>query len=286
MTQTIYFEPGLKPVIKFNPNHDEVGRFASSSGAGGAGTDITSEMDKVFFNRKLDIHESSIFPGSLRIPTEAEMTRAGLNLETRDLIDNMNFEDTNSGRAYGDNALKIIAERQGFTGKPKTVGTVEDLQAIQRTEAGILVYRGIADYSSMGTNEVTYTADQGLKDFRTGDYFGGWGAFGNGTYTSHSIDEATSYANTKDLDNGKLGNGKVIAMLIPKNAKAPSKSVVNQVVKDMVYGREPNHRNNIGRRLASMGYQYYDAGYVQSDKAGTYVVLDRSMLTVAEKAVG
>ena len=30
MTQTIYFAPGLKPVIKFNPNHDEAGRFASA----------------------------------------------------------------------------------------------------------------------------------------------------------------------------------------------------------------------------------------------------------------
>ena len=29
MTQIIYFEPGLKPVIKFNPNHDDKGRFAS-----------------------------------------------------------------------------------------------------------------------------------------------------------------------------------------------------------------------------------------------------------------
>jgi hypothetical protein len=32
MTQTIYFEPGLKPVIKFNPNHDEIGRFTNADG--------------------------------------------------------------------------------------------------------------------------------------------------------------------------------------------------------------------------------------------------------------
>jgi len=97
---------------------------------------------------------------------------------------------------------------------------------------------------------------------------------------------AVSYANTTDLDNGKLGRGKVMAMHIPKDAKAPSAEVVKSVVKEMVYGGEPNHRNNVGRRLASMGYQYYDAGLVQNDKGGVFVVLDRSMLTVAEKAAG
>ena len=258
----------------------------SWAGGGGAGVDISEALDEVFFKTKLDIKESKIFPGNLRIPIQSEIARAGLNLETRDLIEDMNFEESNSGRAYGDNALKIIAERQGFTGKPKTVGTVEDLQKIQSTEAGILVYRGITDYSSVGTDEVTYSADQALTDFRKGEYFGGWGVFGNGTYTTQRLDEAVSYSDTKDLDNGKLGNGRVMAMLIPKNAKAPSPTLVKQVVKDMVYGGEPNHRNNIGRRLAAMGYQYYDAGDVQSDKAGTFVVLDRSMLTVAEKAVG
>lgn len=32
MTQIIHFEPGLKPVIKFNPNHDARGRFSSGAG--------------------------------------------------------------------------------------------------------------------------------------------------------------------------------------------------------------------------------------------------------------
>lgn len=38
MKKTIFFEPGLKPVIKFNPNHDEKGQF--SSGPGGAGSAV------------------------------------------------------------------------------------------------------------------------------------------------------------------------------------------------------------------------------------------------------
>jgi len=269
--------------------HDQ--RTHGSWAMGGAGADITDELDKVFFNNKLNVKESKIFPGSLRIPTQAEIARAGMNDETIKLIEEMSQKQIESGQAYGDNALKIIAERQGFTGKPKTVATIEDLQKIQSTEAGILVYRGVTDYSRAqasggGSVQPTYTAEQALTDFREGEYFGGWGVFGNGTYTTQRIDEAVSYSETMDLDNGKLGNGRVMAMLIPKNAKAPSETLVKSIVKDMVYGGEPSHRNNIGRRLASMGYQYYDAGHVQNDKYGTYVILDRSMLTVAEKAVG
>jgi hypothetical protein len=277
---------GWSGVVKHQQGTHDQRTHGSWAGGGGAGVDISEALDEVFFKGKLNVKESKVFPGSLRIPTQAEMNRVGNNLETIDLIENMDFAETNSGKAYGDNALKIIAERQGFTGKPQTVKTVDDLVKMQSTDAGILVYRGITDYSSTGNNEVTYSAEQALTDFREGEYFGGWGVFGNGTYTTQRIDEAVSYSNTVDSDNGKLGRGKTMAMLIPKNAKAPSESIVKSVVKDMVYGGEPNHRNNIGRRLASMGYQYYDAGYVQDDKYGTYVILDRSMLTVAEKAVG
>ena len=269
--------------------HDQ--RTHGSWAGGGVGVDITEELDSVFFNGKLDIKPSKIFPGDPDIVIRAEIARKGLNQETVDLIDKMSEAQIASGQAYGDNALKIIAERQGFTDKPKVVKSLKDLQKIQNDEGGMLVFRGITDYSRAqagggGSIQPTYTAEQALTDFREGEYFGGWGVFGNGTYTTVRVDEAVSYANTMDLDNGKLGRGKVMAMHIPKDAKAPTPEVVKSVVKEMVYGGEPNHRNNVGRRLASMGYQYYDAGLVQNDKGGVFVVLDRSMLTVAEKAAG
>lgn len=264
--------------------HDQ--RTHGSWAGGGAGVDITEALDEVFFKEKLEIIRSSLSANQPRIQVEAAMLKAGNNVETLDLISDMDFAETNSGKAYGDNALKIIAERQGFTDKPQTVASIEDLQEKQKTEAGILVYRGIADYSSTGDSEVTYSADQALTDFREGEYFGGWGAFGNGTYTTTDIDSAQGYADDVDPDNNKLGNGKVMAMHIPSTAKAPSADVVKAVMKEMVWGGEKSHRNNVGRRLASMGYQYYDAGLVQDDKRGIYVVLDRSMLTVAEQAVG
>ena len=264
--------------------HDQ--RTHGSWAGGGAGVDITEALDEVFFKEKLNIINSSLTQNTPRIAIEAAMRAAGNNVETLDLIEDMDFAESTAGRAYGDNALKIIAERQGFTEKPQTVATVDDLKEIQKTDGGIIVFRGIADYSSTGDDEVTYTAEQALTDFREGEYFGGWGAFGNGTYTTVDIDSAQSYADDVDPDNNKLGNGKVMAMHIPATAKAPTEEVVKTVMREMVWGGEKSHRNNVGRRLAAMGYQYYDAGHVRDDTRGIYVVLDRSMLTVAEQAVG
>ena len=262
----------------------------SWAGGGGAGVDITEALDEVFFKEKLNIINSSLTQNTPGIAIEAAVRAAGNNVETLDLIENMDFAETTAGKAYGDNALKIIAERQGFTEKPKTVETLEDLENLAKLSAeqggGFIVFRGIADYSSTGDSEVTYTAEQALTDFREGEYFGGWGAFGNGTYTTSFVDSAQSYADDVDPDNNKLGNGKVMAMMIPDTAIAPTAEVVKTVMREMVWGGEKSHRNNVGRRLAAMGYQYYDAGHVQDDKRGIYVVLDRSMLTVAEKAVG
>lgn len=274
-----------KAVKKHQQGTHDQRTHGSWAGSGGAGVDITDALDEVFFNRKLKIEPSRIFPSQPDIPIRAEIERAGLNKETVDLIDKMSEAQVASGQAYGDNALKIIAERQGFTGKPKTVKTLSDLEEMQSENGGILVYRGIANYSAEKTEKVTYSAEQALTDFREGEYFGGWGVFGNGTYATSNYNEADNYKNFFDIENGKVGKGKMMAMLIPKGAKAPSEDIVKLVVKQMVYGGEPSHRNNVGRRLASMGYQYYDASYVQDDKVGTYVILDRSMLTVAEKEV-
>jgi hypothetical protein len=287
MTLVIKFEPGLKPVFKHGTGDQKPhGSWANGGGGGGAGVDITKALDEVFFKEKLNIIRSPLSDDKPYIQVEAAILRAGNNIETLDLIENMSFAESNAGKATGDNALKIIAERQGFTGKPKTVSTAEDLKEMQKTEGGIVVFRGIANYSSTGDSEVTYSAEQALTDFREGKYFAGWGAFGNGTYTIGDVAEARSYANDVDPEHNKLGKGKVMAMHIPKTALAPSADVIKAVIKEMVYVMEPSHRNDIGRRLASMGYQYYDAGYVQNDKRGIYVVLDRSMLTVAEQEVG
>jgi GNAT superfamily N-acetyltransferase len=239
------------------------------SWSGGAGVDITSKLDKVFH------------------PTALVRDRINANKETQAVLDEMKAHQLAQGGAVGDNALKIIAERQGFTDKPKSVATLEDLQKIQSTEGGTIVFRGIADYAQTDGGEVTYTGKQAADDFRNGDYYAGWGMFGNGIYATVKLDGAVAYANLTDDKYNRKGNGSVVSMLIPKDAKRASREVVRETMKSVadttakVFSLRPTHRNDLGRALAAKGYQYYDAGDVQNNKIGQIVILDRSMLTVA-----
>jgi hypothetical protein len=244
--------------------HDQ--RTHGSWAGGGAGVDITSDMDKLFYN-----------------------SDGKINQETQNVINEIIIKSS-VGKESGDIALKIIAERQGFIGVPKTVKTIAELQKLQETEGGILVYRGLSNYSAdsaqrnENTGNISYSAEQGVIDFRQGNYHAGYGAFGNGIYTTKLPEEAQSYAFDVDEESGSLGNGKVMAMHIPKNAKMPTQAQVQSAMKLINYDHlEPTHKNNVARILASQGFQAYNAGFIQDDKSRIFVILDRSMLTVAEQ---
>jgi hypothetical protein len=246
--------------------HDQ--RTHGSWAGGGAGVDITADIDKLFYN-----------------------SDGSVNKETQDVIEQMKQKELANGHAYGDNALKIIAERQGFTEKPKIVSTVAELKQLQETEGGTIVYRGISEFRE---EQVVYTAKQAVEQFKRGEYYAGWGAFGTGTYTTIKGDEASSYASTEQLANllrtgiedDSPSNGKVMAMHIPKNAKMPTQQQVTRAMKMVNYDDGPNvttYKQNVARILASQGFQVYNAGLVQDDKKDYFVILDRSMLTVAEQ---
>ena len=247
--------------------HDQ--RTHGSWAGGGAGVDITAELDKVFFN-----------------PDGTP------NQETQNLIEQMSEKELESGYMRGDNTLKIIAERQGFTGKPKIVSTVAELKQLQETEGGTIVYRGISEWRRLETTTepytatvITYTAEQAVEQFKRGDYRAGWGAFGTGTYTTVKGDEASSYANDYDESEDTYGNGKVMAIHIPKSAKMPTQQQVKEAMNLVSYEKNVRgtHKDNVARILASQGFQAYNAGFVQDDKKDYFVILDRSMLTVADQ---
>jgi hypothetical protein len=248
--------------------HDQ--RTHGSWAGGGAGVDITADVDKLFYNPD-----------------------GSVNKETQDVINQMTEKELANGHRYGDNALKIIAERQGFTGKPKTVSTVAELKKLQETEGGMIVYRGISEWKRLEVipepytpTVITYTAEQAVEQFKRGEYYAGFGAFGTGTYTTIKGDEASAYANDKDEDNDTYGNGKVMAIHIPKNAKIPTQEQVTRAMKMVNYDDGPNvttYKQNVARILAAQGFQVYNAGLLQDDKKDYFVILDRSMLTVADQ---
>jgi hypothetical protein len=256
--------------------HDQ--RTHGSWAGGGAGVDIIADVDKLFYNPD-----------------------GSVNKETQDVIQEMSVTERENGHSDGDNALKIIAERQGFTGKPKIVSTVAELKQLQETEGGIIVYRGISEWKEEKTyltpeieKDTIYTAEQAVEQFKRGEYYAGWGAFGTGTYTTVKGDEASSYASTEQLANllrtgiedDSPSNGKVMAMHIPKNAKMPTQQQVTKALKMVSFNEGPSirtYKQNVSRILAAQGFQAYNAGFIQDDKKDYFVILDRSMLTVADQ---
>lgn len=215
-------------------------------------------------------------------------------LEDRSLsaeIEEMNAKDMVQGGSRGDNFLKKIVQMQGFDGKPQVVETAQDIKELAKTVEGKILYRGLADYSEDVAQtgripdrpRVTLSAEAMVKDFVEGDYRAGWGAFGSGTYTTERSWEASGYA--LSTDNGGIGSGAVMTMFLPDTVLMPTKEVVKETMKEVIReSREGYAAGNIGRALAAKGYQAYDVGFLQEDKAGIYVILDRSAITVARKA--
>jgi hypothetical protein len=203
-------------------------------------------------------------------------------------LQQMERQDLATGGSVGDNQLKIIAEMQGFDGKPQLVETIDELIAKQNAGEGKVVWRGLSDYSKDVEDgildpvpKISYTAQQGVDEFMTGEYRGGWGSFGSGTYSTTEMTEAMGYA--RGVSEGQMGNGQTMAMLIPSDANMPTKEVVKATFRETMDNPAFGGGYNIGRALAAKGYQAYDVGYLQDNKSGIYVILDRSMLTVAKE---
>jgi hypothetical protein len=208
-----------------------------------------------------------------------------------DELEEMRTKDIASGGTQGDSMLKKVVKLQGFDGKPQVVDTVADIKTIAKQTPGKVLYRGIADFSQESAESgllplrpnISYSADKAVEDFIQGEYRAGWGAFGSGTYTSQRFDEASGYA--LSTDGGATGSGKIITMFLPDSVLMPTKEVVKETMREVIRGGSLDWAGgNVGRALAAKGYQAYDVGFLQSDKAGIYVILDRTAVTVAREA--
>jgi len=140
------------------------------------------------------------------------------------------------------------------------------------------------------------------EDFIKGDYWAGNGIYGHGTYTDVDTNIAIGYAEMKDQAFGYGEGGVVQAMLIPQGTKFAPDEVVEQVNEEVIKARrkiaktvngvvevdvktynrfEDTIENDVGRRLAAMGYQAYSVEYFANKSH--IVILDRSAVVVAEQ---
>lgn len=272
-----------KNTIKKHQQHDQQshGNWATGgySKIGGPGVDITKKLDEIFADPET----------------------------TLDLQNRLQAQ-VDAGQKGSDVALDLIIKLQGFDGKPKTTKTLKDLDELEKSGEYVTVYRGVTDFSSEAYNsgkgdensKISQTSQQSINDFTEGEYFSGQGLAGSGTYTSSSKDRADSYAANVDESDGVFNNGKVMKILVPKNIKMPSPEVVRKVTEEVsnFWSKKfdeganevpPNHENNIGRKLASLGYQAYRVTGVRAANAQDFendiIILDRSSVVVSKEPI-
>jgi len=174
----------------------------------------------------------------------------------------------------GDLQLEVIADMQGFSGLPKVV-TSDEINELEQ-QGWAIAYRGIAD--NYEDDILATPAKKLAKQFRTGDYFGGLGTTGNGTYFSSDERTAKKYAGD---------NGEVIRVAIPPNVLMGSEfkeelathrdKIMNEKMGGFYGG------DDIGRKLAARGVRGVEANkFVFGADEKIYIIWDRSMLAVEE----
>lgn len=191
----------------------------------------------------------------------------------------------------GDLQLEIIADKQGFSGKPKVVSS-EEMAELEK-KGWIIAYRGIEDETSDST---VISAEELAEQFRTGEYYAGHGTMGNGIYFSSDKRLAEFYAGrtTKKTLGGIVYNtlsdttkGAVLKVAIPPDALMTSgfkeeltthrDALMNEKLGGF-YGAD-----DIGRKLAARGERGVEVtAFINNASERIFVIFDRSMLAVEE----
>jgi hypothetical protein len=204
--------------------------------------------------------------------------------KAREEISKRTEEARKNDSGFENYVLEIIAEKQGFAGKPKIV-TEKEMADLQ-SNGWVTTYRGIQDYSKDTVN-VTKDAKTLAQEFREGSYYAGFGASGDGIYTTTDFGVAKGYAGPK---------GVVLKIAIPP-ASFMSPAEFNDAIdshRQRIRDGKTNfwQDDDLGVDLASKGKRaalhYRNIGGKTPDgkkivvNNPVFVIWDRSMLAVQD----
>lgn len=281
-------KPSLVDLIKasFGGDRSAAGRYAANmrwqgqgGGKGSKAKDIREEL-KTYFGTTVAEYQKS----------------QGYEDARQKLIDNQSKNTEN-----GDFQLELIADKQGFSGKPKIV-TAQEMDELKK-QGWTIAYRGVEDFDDDG---IDVKGEDLAEQFRTGAYFAGHGTSGNGIYFAKDEMVANTYAGntTKKTLGGITYNaesdikrGAVIKVAIPPNvlmSEADFKDALSKhrdsfriSVRGTHHDYEWYGDDDIGRNLAAKGVRGVELSLslgLGNTATGSKAVIiwDRSMLAVEE----
>jgi hypothetical protein len=177
--------------------------------------------------------------------------------------------------SLGDGMLYEIYKRMGYDQLPQVVD--EDVFD-QLAQGQMIYYRGMNDFGK--------GAEQFIDQLRFGDYYAGYGTFGNGTYASNYERTAVSYGA------GRVGN--VVRILLSPTANVVSRDEIMQMY--LEWHREFGTSRaaqmllgDVGRFASAMGYDAIrvpDIGLGGPEGKESYMVILNRGLMVLPKANG
>jgi hypothetical protein len=232
--------------------------------------------------------------------------KAGERVPGRDLTEWVRDNATKLRRAqrdndpneYGDLALRVIAEEQGWDA-PATTGTAADLdQAI--TAGGVELWRGVQGdepeywgWTWEGGPEIGSLANPGwetrspaarLEQLRTGQLRYGSGLYGNGVYASASHQVAVHYGNRVQLPDGSYsGRDQATPESIQRMVLRPEARIIDLDELEKTRATIPwptRLTKDYGRLAAMLGYDAISVrGRSDADPptyADQYILLNRT----------
>ncbi len=193
------------------------------------------------------------------------------------------------GKGYENYILEIVAEKQGFDGKPKVLSS-EEIDQLEK-DGWTIAYRGIQDFQQAGWDAIKYSGEDLAEQFRTGNYHAGAGTDGDGIYFTTDKSVAESYAFAGSYSGAK---GAVIRVAIPPNTTLTADEFDDEIVShrarvskmggvEQFWGAD-----DLGVSLASRGVRGAQSlrkmrvSYGETRIAPVFVIWDRSMLAVEE----
>jgi len=261
----------------FGGDRSAAGRYAANirwqgqTGAEGSKAKNISEKLKTFFGTDTESFKKS---------------------EGYQIIQQKEIEKKNLNTYKGDLQLEVIADLQGFSGKPKVVSS-EEMAKLEK-EGWTIAYRGIKDKKA--ADGTILLGEDLAEQFRTGEYYAGLGTMGNGIYFAADKGVAEEYAGrtTPKYLGGieyrtfsDTKKGAVLKVAIPPDGLMMS-GFKERFVKhlDEVMSRKFEGfygADDIGRKLAAQGVKGVETiATLDGSRERIFIIWDRSMLVVEE----
>jgi hypothetical protein len=263
-------------IEKNNPNRDSKGRFTFGSGGpqGGGGAGGGGESGESAGGGSGGSGE----PGEGKDITSELATEYGTDGNYTEQSARLRDADFDPAQR-GDATLEAIAKKQGFDGKAEMVDQEEFDKVV--AEGGTVTYRGITPHYDGPGPDAKYISTEGeiTDQFAQGEYFGGMGVYGNGTYTATDISTANHYASEDGA------GGSVVTMAVRPTARIATPLEWNAAREAAKKGGGFTGASNEGRILAAQGFDGYRIiGRNVDDPASNFlIVLNRKALVVLKK---